>query len=196
MRSLAGLACGLLVLVPTRIMAQTTPPTTTWYYGVSAGLGQRATRGAFLPSDEPTGAGQPPSPRWTAALDLEGGVGLTSRLVVVGMFEGGVTLNASQGWGSLATHAALRGWVTRRVWIEAGGGLAELAFRPLANPTSTTYYWWAPGIEAAGGYEIFHGPTVTLHVLVRYTEAQFETVRQQTLTFQIGLLGRAGRTTP
>lgn len=93
-------------------------------------------------------------------------------------------------------HAALRGWVTRHVWIEGGGGLAELAYRPLANPTSPTDYWWAPGFEAAGGYEIFRGPTVTLHLFVRYAEARFETVRQQSVSVQVGLLGRAGRVTP
>jgi hypothetical protein len=85
----------------------------------------------------------------------------------------------------------IRAWLTPRVWIEGGGGVTELAFR--AGSTSSnapTTRWWQPGVEAGAGYDIFQGPTVSMEIFVRYHQASFDAVRQQSVSVQIGLLGR------
>jgi hypothetical protein len=186
----ALLTCGLLMLIPSAVAAQTPAGAVTFVYGISTGVGRRTVTGAFTSSEEPTGAGQPPSPRTTASLDVIGGIRPAPRLAVMALFEGGAAFGESHGWGSLGAHAVVRGWVTSRVWIEGGWGLAELAFRPSSTPGSATSRWWAPGAEAAGGFDIFQGPTVSLDLLVRYSEARFDAVREQTVSVQIGLLGR------
>jgi hypothetical protein len=177
--------------VPAVAAAQTVPRATgTWFYGISTGLGARTIAGTFSSSEEPAGAGQPPSSRTMGSLDLEGGLGLAGRLAVFATYEGGASLSDSHGWGTVAFHGSVRAWVTTRVWVEGGVGPAELAFRASSTPGSSTVYWWTPGLEAAGGYEIFQGPTVTLHVFVRYTSARLDGVHMQSVSFQVGLLGR------
>jgi hypothetical protein len=184
-------ACGLLTLIPATATAQSTPSgAVTFVYGISAGVGRRNTTGAFTPSDEPADAGQPPSPRTTASLDLNGGLRVAPRLDLMALYEGGATFGNSHGWGTLAAHVVLRGWVATHVWIEGGWGLTELAFRPSAAPGSTTSRWWAPGGEAAAGFDIFQGPTVAINLFARYSEARVDAVRQQSLSFQVGLLAR------
>jgi len=185
------LACGPLILRPADAAAQNPAGgAAPFVYGISTGVGRRTEAGAFTPSEEPAGAGQPPSPRATGSIDLIGGIRPASRLAVMALFEGSAAFGASDGWGSLGAHAVVRGWVTTRVWIEGGWGLSELAFRPSATPGGATSRWWAPGAEAAGGFDIFQGPTVALNLFVRYSEAQFDKVRLQSLSVQIGLLGR------
>jgi len=186
----AVFACGLLMLIPADATAQSAPGSVTFVYGISGGVGRRNTSGAFTPSDEPAGAGQPPSPRTTASLDLDGGIRVTPRLDVMALYEGGATIRDSQGWGTLAAHVVVRGWVTTRVWIEGGGGFAELAFRPPSLPGTSPSRWWAPGGEAAAGFDVFQGPTVAINLFVRYSEARFDAVRQQSLSFQVGLQSR------
>jgi hypothetical protein len=187
----AVFACGLLVLIPAESTAQSPPGgAVTFVYGISAGGGRRSTTGAFTPFDEPVGAGQPPSPRTTASLDLNGGLRVAPRLDLMALYEGGATFSDSHGWGTLAAHVVARGWVTNRAWIEGGWGLTELAFRLSSVPGTAPSRWWAPGGEVAGGFDIFQGPTVSLNVFVRYSEARFDAVRQQTVSVQIGLLGR------
>jgi hypothetical protein len=187
----AVLACGLLMLIPVVATAQSTPGgAVTFVYGISAGVGRRNTTGVLTPSDEPVGAGQPPSPLTAASLDLIGGLRVAPRLDVMALYEGAATFGDSQGWGTLAAHVVVRGWVTTRVWIEGGGGLTELAFRPSSSPGSTTSRWWAPGGEAAAGFDVFQGPTVAINLFVRYSEARVDAVRQQSLSLQLGLLSR------
>lgn len=183
-------ACGLLMLIPANATAQSASGAVTFVYGISGGVGRRNTTGAFGPSDEPAGAGQPPSPRTTAALDLNGGLRVAPRLDLVALYEGGATIHDSQGWGTLAAHVVVRGWVTTRVWIEGGGGPTELAFRPPSLPGTAPSRWWAPGGEAAAGFDVFQGPTVAIEVFVRYSEARFDAVRQQSLSLQVGLQSR------
>jgi hypothetical protein len=189
MRAVA-FTCGLLLLVPSDAAAQSPAGgTVTFVYGISTGVGRRTVMGAFTSSEEPAGAGQPPSPRTTGSLELNGGIRPAPRLAVMALYEGGAAFGDSHGWGSLAALGVVRGWVTPRVWIEGGWGLAELAFRPSSSPGSATSRWWAPGGEVAGGFDVFQGPTVSLNLFVRYSEARFDAVRQQTVSVQIGLLG-------
>lgn len=182
----------LLVAMPSVAAAQTPSPGSgpSWVYGLSAGLGRRTTTGTFLTTELPAGAAQPPSPRATASLDLEGGLAFGRRVALVAIYEGGAAINDAHGWGTFAAHAAIRGWLTPRVWIEGGAGVAELAFRAGSTSTSPTTRWWQPGVEAAAGYDLFHGPTISMDVFVRYSEAAFEGLRQQSVSVQIGLLGR------
>ena len=183
--------CGVLTVLPSDAFAQSRAGgSVTFIYGISTGVGRRTVTGAFTSSEEPAGAGQPPSPRTTGSLELSGGIRPAPRLAVMALYEGGAAFDDSHGWGSLAALAVVRGWVTTRVWIEGGWGLAELAFRPSSLPGSATSRWWAPGGEAAGGFDIFQGPTVSLNLFVRYSAARFDAVREQTVSVQIGLLGR------
>jgi|SRR5579864_4056724 len=187
----AVLTGALLMLMPSAASGQSPAGgAVSFVYGISSGVGRRAVTGAFTSSEEPAGAGQPPSPRMTASLDLNGGIRPVPWLAVMALYEGGAAFGDSHGWGSLAAHAVVRGWVTPRVWIEGGWGFAELAFRPSSLPGSATSRWWAPGGEAAAGFDIFQGPTVSLNLFVRYSEARFDAVRQQSVSVQIGLLGR------
>lgn len=188
----AAVAGVFLLLLPSRAAAQapTSPSMGLFLYGVSAGIGRRMTSGTFLPTEEPLGAGEPPSPRSTASIDLVGGLNLGPRVALVAMYEGGATLGDSHNWGTFAAHAAIRAWLARRVWVEGGGGVAELAFRASSTPNTATTRWWQPGVEAAAGYDIFEGPTVAIQALVRYSEASFDAVRLQSVSVQVGLLGR------
>jgi hypothetical protein len=187
----AVVTCGLLMLMPSAAAAQSPAGSAVpFVYGISTGVGRRTVTGAFTASEEPAGAGQPPSPRTTGAIELTGGICPAPRLAVMALYEGGAALGDSRGWGSFAAHAVVRGWVTTRVWIEGGWGLAELAFRPSPVPGNAPFRWWAPSGEAAGGVDIFQGPTVSLSLFVRYSQARFDAVRQQTVSVQIGLFGR------
>lgn len=162
----------------------------SWLYGISFGAGRRSTSGTFDPSKLPATASQPPSRMSVGALDLEGGITLSRAFAVVGTFERRPTFGSPPGgWGTAGGHAALRAWLVPRVWVEGGVGPMELAYRA-DNPQLPTTRWWTAGYEAGGGYEIFQGPTMTLHVFARYTIATFEGLRVQTLTVQFGLLGR------
>jgi hypothetical protein len=181
---------GLWLLMPSVAAAQSAAGAATFVYGISTGVGRRTVTGIFTASEEPAGAGQPPSPRTTGSIELTGGIRPAPRMAVMALFEGGAAFGDSHGWGSLAAHAVVRGWVTTRVWIEGGWGLSELAFRPSPVPGNAPFRWWAPGGEVAGGVDIFQGPTVSLNLFVRYSEARFDAVRQQTVSVQIGLLGR------
>jgi hypothetical protein len=146
----AVFACGLMLWLPSAAAAQSPAAgAVTFVYGISTGVGQRRATGTFTVSEEPAGAGQPPSPRTTASLELDGGIRPAPRLAVMAIYEGGATFGNSQGWGSLAAHAVVRGWVTTGVWIEGGWGLAELAFRPSSVPGNAPIRWWAPSGEAA-----------------------------------------------
>jgi hypothetical protein len=58
----------------------------------------------------------------------------------------------------------MRGWVTRRVWLEAGGGLA--------------------------GVEVLRGAHVSLNVDARYTTSEFDGLKVRRINMQITLLGR------
>jgi|SRR5579862_9216983 len=160
-----------------------------WLYGISFGAGRRTTDGTFAPSTSPSGPPQLPSPRNVGALDIEGGIKLTSRIAVVGLWELRASLGqSSSGWGINTGHAGVRAWVAPRVWIGGGVGPAELAYR--STPASVTTRWWTTGVEASGGYDIFRGPTVTLNVLGRYTMFTIEGLRVNTFTIEMGLLGR------
>src|SRR5580693_3126082 len=125
----AAFTCGLLLLLPSAAAAQSPAGPVSFVYGISTGVGRRTVTGAFSSSEEPAGAGQPPSPRTTGSLELEGGIRPAPRLAVMALYEGGAAFGDSRGWGSFAAHAVVRGWVTTRVWIEGGWGLAELALR-------------------------------------------------------------------
>jgi hypothetical protein len=109
----AVFACGLMLWLPSAAAAQSPAAgAVTFVYGISTGVGQRRATGTFTVSEEPAGAGQPPSPRTTASLELDGGIRPAPRLAVMAIYEGGATFGNSQGWGSLAAHAVVRGWVT------------------------------------------------------------------------------------
>lgn len=187
-----ALALVLAIAVPSVAAAQTPASASglSWVYGISAGLGRRTTTGTFLAAELPAGAAQPPSPRATGSLDLEGGIGFGRRVALLAIYEGGASLSGANGWGTFAAHAALRGWIAPRVWAEGGAGVAELAFRNGSSSTSTTTRWWKPGVEAAAGYDLFQGPTVSMEIFVRYSVASFEGLRQQSVSVQFGLLGR------
>jgi hypothetical protein len=191
-----GLSLGLSLAMPSVATAQaSTPPpsprdTGTWLFGISTGAGHRAVTGTFLPAELPPGAGQPP-PRATAELDLEGGIGLGRRIAALALYERSAAFSDNQGWGTFAIHGVVRGWITPRIWLEAGAGTAELAFRQPATSPAVITHWWRPGFEAGGGYEIFQGPRVVIHVFARYSTATFNDVRLQCIFFQVGLLGKS-----
>jgi len=189
---LLTLLAALTAAVPASALAQNPPRKGgSFLYGISFGGGQRTTKGTFDPSHLPATASQPPSKITVGALDLEGGITLSRVFAVVGTFERRPTFGSPPGgWGTAGGHAALRAWIVPRVWVEGGVGPMELAYRS-DNPQIATSRWWTAGYEAGGGYEIFQGPTVTLHVFARYTTAMFEGLRVQTLTVQFGFLGRA-----
>ena len=67
-------------------------------------------------------------------------------------------------WGTSDWHGTMRGWVTRRVWLEAGGGLA--------------------------GVEVLRGAHVSLNVDARYTTSEFDGLKVRRISLQIALLGR------
>lgn len=184
------LAAAFLGAVPASAFAQTVPRQGgSWLYGISFGAGRRTTDAALRPSQLPVAAPAPAASLNVGALDIEGGITLNGRLAVVGLFERRATFGRSDDWGTSGGHAALRGWIVPRVWVEGGVGPMELAYRP-NNSHAPTTRWWTAGYEAGGGYEIFQGPTVTLQVFARYTTAVFEGLRINTLTVQFGLLGR------
>jgi hypothetical protein len=192
-RTICALAFALGFVAPAGLAAQSANGARTIYYGVSAGLGRRDVSGALQPSALPASAGQPPS-RTTAAVDLEAGYGLAKRVGLFAIFDNGAALKDASGWGSIAGDAVVRAWVAERVWVEGGLNLTELGFKPEVVPavsaTLATSRLWRAGFETGGGLELFHGPTVTLHVFVRYAQATFDGLHQRTLTCQIGLLGR------
>jgi hypothetical protein len=181
----------LILAAPSIALAQTPARKGgSWLYGISFGAGRRTNSGTFDPSQLPPTASQPPTPITVGALDLEGGITLSRAFAVVGAFERRFTFgSAPGGWGTAGGHAALRAWIVPRIWVEGGVGPMELAYRA-DNPQLPTTRWWTAGYEAGGGYEIFQGESVTLHVFARYTTGMFEGLRVQTLTVQFGLLGR------
>jgi hypothetical protein len=56
-------------------------------------------------------------------------------------------------------------------------------------PNRITRYW-APGFAAGIGAEVLKGRRVSVTALTRYTRATFEGLTVNSLTFQVGLLGR------
>jgi hypothetical protein len=186
----------MTLALPSIAVAQTAPPPPpprgagTWLFGISSGAGHRSVSGTFSAAQLPPGAGQPPA-RATGELDLEGGIGLGHRIAAIALYERSAAFSDSQGWGTFAIHGVVRAWVAPRIWVEAGAGTAELAFKqPSTNPPVITH-WWSPGFEAGGGYEIFQGPHVSIHAFARYSQATFNGVRQQSVSVQVGLLGRS-----
>ncbi len=188
------LAAGIGVATPGLASAQTAPHPQrvrgagTWYFGISTGAGHRSISGTFAPTQLPPGAGQPPA-RATGELDLEGGIGLGRRIAALALYERSAAFSDSQGWGTFAFHGVVRAWVVPRIWIEAGAGTAELAFRQPSTSPPVITHWWSPGFEAGGGYEIFQGPHVVIHAFVRYSQATFDGLRVHSVSVQVGLLG-------
>jgi hypothetical protein len=192
-RALVALGAVAALAVPVRAAAQSSDGLGTIFYGISAGLGERHVSGALPISALPATATQPPS-RAIGMIDLEGGVGLSKRVALIAVFDKGAALKNANNWGSLAGDAVIRAWVVEHAWVEGGLNVTELAFQPSICPVSpapcSQAHQWHAGFEAGGGYELFHGPTVTLHVFARYSQATFDGLRQRTFTIQVGLLGR------
>lgn len=183
-------AAALVLAVPGTAAAQKSPRTHSWLFGISFGGGQRTTSAPLKPAQLPADATQVPSPLTVGVIDIEGGITLRGRLAVLSLFERRVAMGHSPtGWGNTAGHAALRWWLARRAWVEGGVGFSELVYVSSGIPDVKTT-WWSPAYEASGGYEIFKRPTVALQVLARYTTATFEGRRLQTVSMEIGLLGR------
>jgi hypothetical protein len=192
-RVVAILAAVVALAVPARAAAQSTAGVGTLYYGISAGLGERHVSGALPATELPASAPQPPS-RAVGTLGLEGGLGLGPHVALIGIFDKGAALSGTNQWGSLAADAVVRAWVAPSVWVEGGLNLTELAFQPTtcaASPAACSQATlWHAGVAAGGGYELFRGPTVTIHVFARYAQASFAGLEQRTFTVQVGLLGR------
>jgi len=180
----------LTVASPLPALAQNPPHLGgPWLFGLSFGGGQRTTDAPFKFSQLPAGATLPEA-LTVGVIDVEGGVALTGRLALLSVFERPAAIGQSPaGWGSLAAHAALREWILPRVWLEGGVGASELVYHSSAIPSVKTT-WWSPAYEAAAGYEILRGRTVSLQALARYAAATFDGHHVQTASIEIGLLAR------
>lgn len=160
-------------------------------YGLSAGVGHRsASGGAFQPADLPPDAGQPANGQGIGVLDIDLGVAFRQRVAVVGLYEMGGGRQAGGGkWGTLGLHGAIRAGLTSRIWVEGGFGAVQLGYKPPPQISTTASHWWAPGAEAAAGVDVFHGPTVSMSILARYSTGTFDRLRVSTFSVQVGLRG-------
>ena len=99
-----------LVLVAAPAQAQSGPqPAGRFLYGLSGGVGSQMTSGTFHSTALPPNAGQPASSQTIGVLDLGGGVAVTGRLALLGIFEqaGGSTTDTGR-WGTLGIHGVMR----------------------------------------------------------------------------------------
>jgi hypothetical protein len=159
-------------------------------FGVFGGPGRRTTSGTFDDSALPADAEQP-SEQTTATLGLHAGVKFLDRVAAMAVWDQSWH-NASAGgkWGSFTLHAVGRVWITRRLWVEGGGGVSELGFKPAnqANPGISRF--WAPGGQASVGGDVLQGRRVAVTVAGRYSTATFNGLRIDDVVLQIGLFGR------
>jgi len=180
-----------LLSLPCLATAQTTPDPPRFLYGLSIGPGNRSTDGELPPSMVPPGAAQPGFHGLSTTFGIEGGVFITPRIAATTFVD--QTFGPSSGpgnWGTTDWHGTLRGWVTRKIWLEAGGGLAGLAYKPPPNVSVDITRAWSPGFSAAAGMEVLRGAHVSLNVYARYTASEFDGLKVRRISLQIALLGR------
>lgn len=185
-----ALACAAALALAKSAAAQTAPQP-KWLFGLYVGPGSRSTGGQLAGSAIPPGATQPDFHGVSTTFGFEGGVLITPKLGVTTFFD--QTFGPSSGpgrWGTTDWQGTVRGWLTRRVWVEAGGGLAGLAYKPPSNTSVTIDRLWSPGISAGAGAEVLRGPHVSLNVFVRYATAEFSGLRVRRVAVEFGLLGR------
>ena len=171
--------------------AQTSDPRApALVFGVFGGPGRRATSGTFDASTLPDDAGQP-SGRTTATLGLHAGVKFLDRVAAMAVWDQTWQGDSAGGkWGSFTLHAVGRVWITRHLWVEGGGGVSELGFRPAneANPEISRF--WAPGGQASVGGDVLQGRRVAVTVAARYSTATFNGLTINDVVVQVGLFGR------
>ena len=185
-------ACLLLVLAASPAHAQTSgADAPALVFGVFGGPGRRTTGGALVASALPAGAVQPAPDRTTVTFGFGGGVKLGDRVALMGVWDQTAGGNVGAGhWGTMAVHAVARVWVTRRVWVEAGGGASELGYKPPSQMSAGITRLWAPGGEASVGADVLKGPRVALTLAVRYSRATFEGLTLSRVGLQAGLISR------
>jgi hypothetical protein len=180
-----------LLSFPRFASAQTATDQPRFLYGLSVGPGNRSTDGQLPPSTVPPGAAQPGFHGLSTTFGMEGGVLITPRLAATTFFDQTFGPGSGPGhWGTADWHGTVRGWMTRRIWLEAGGGLAGLAYKPRQNVSVTITRLWSPGFSAAAGAEVLRGAHVSLNVYARYTTSEFDGLKVRRFSAQIGLLGR------
>ena len=159
-------------------------------FGVFGGPGRRSTSGTFDASVLPDDAEQP-SARTTATLGVHAGVKFLDRIAAMAVWDQTWQGDSAGGkWGSFTLHAVGRVWITRQLWIEGGGGVSELGFKPAneANPGISRF--WAPGGQASIGGDVLQGRRVAVTVAVRYSTATFNGLTINDVVLQVGLFGR------
>jgi hypothetical protein len=159
-------------------------------FGVFGGPGRRTTSGTFDASNLPDDAEQP-SGRTTATLGLHAGVKFLDRVAAMAVWDQTWQGDSAGGkWGSFTLHAVGRVWITRHLWVEGGGGVYELGFKPAneANPGISRF--WAPGGQASVGADVLQGRRVAVTVAARYSTATFDGLRIDDVVLQMGLFGR------
>lgn len=173
------------------VSAQTPDPRApAFVFGVFGGPGRRTTSGAFDAATLPEGS-EAPADRKTASLGVQGGVKLLDRVAAMAVWNQTWQGDSVGGtWGSFTLHAVGRFWITRHLWVDAGGGLSELGFKPAndANPGITRF--WAPGAQAAAGVDVLRGRRVAVTVAGRYSTATFNGLRLNDVVLEVGLFGR------
>ncbi|MEO8480585.1 MAG: hypothetical protein ABI634_00150 [Acidobacteriota bacterium] len=186
---LAMLAVLYVLACASPAIAQTTSARVSkLFYGVSGGPGRGTVTGGIFAL--PEGAPPPDTNRRTVTLGLFGGVKLADAVGVLVVWDQTFGGKSSYGqWGSTAASVAGRLWLTHRVYVEAGGGLAELGYKPPTQTSGRISRFWSPGFETAAGVDLLKGPRVALTTLARYSAATFDGLRVRNFSVQIGLSG-------
>jgi hypothetical protein len=184
-------ALGLaLALVPTLASAQSTPPTPLtpkWLYEVSFGVGHRDSSGHL--ASPPAGAPDPADLRWTATVGLGGGV-KQGRLSVLGTFDTTAGRQTGTGfWGGMGVYGLGRVEVTRWLWLEAGGGVAELSYRPPPQISVVTQGFWGPQVVGGAAWQLFRSNDIALSLMGRVTRATFDGLKVRTMSIQLAITG-------
>jgi len=188
--------CAFLALfVPVCAWAQAgTPPTVPadpdavrWLYEVSAGAGQRSSEGRL--TSPPSGAPDPASLRWIASVALVGGA-TKNRFSLLGGFDIAAGRQTGNGfWGGMGVFGLGRVQATHRLWLEAGGGAAQLAYRPPPQLSLVSQSYWGPEVVGGGGWQIFRTSDFAMSLQGRIASARFDTLTVRTVSFQLGLTG-------
>lgn len=185
-------ACAIVLAWPGRVDAQTsTPSPVTLVYGISAGPGRRTTTGTFLPAALPAHASPLDGGRNGGLLTLEAGAEVRRRIAFMAEWDQTIAANSGEGrWGMTTLVGTARVRVMPRIWIEGGGGAAQLGYRPPRDAAAGVSRFWAPARAVAAGVDVLQGPRVSVTACARYSTATFHGQTVTTLSFQVGLAGR------
>ena len=170
--------------------AQTPEDGLALVYGVSAGPARRTVDGTFTAGALPSGASAPAGDRTVATFGLQVGTRLNRHVALLATWDQGFGGNTgTPRWGTSDVHAVGRVWLGR-AWAQAGGGLANLGYKPTTGPGIDVTRYWGPGLQAAVGVDVAKTRRVQLTVAGRVTRATFDGLTITRFGFEVGLFSR------